>query len=157
MPTSVTRCTSRHKTTSTHKTTRTYLSWSLKSLGTQRALILLMFKSSVSFLYTVVAEISKSSEIALTVKRLSVSSMSFTFLTYVSRTDGLRPHLLSSSTDTRPSINRPCHLNTRARLHFHLVLERLIKLNDCVGVFPSPTQNFISALVSTSSVVAMFP
>ena len=39
-------------------------------------LLLLMFKSSVSFLYTVEGEISRSSEIALTVKRLYQACLS---------------------------------------------------------------------------------
>ena len=109
-----------------------------------------MLKSSVSILYTVEVEKHKSSEITPTVDLLSLSSMSFTLLTFVGWTDDL-PHLSSSSTGTCPFLNRPCHLKIRARLHFDLVLELFITLNVSLCVFPSPTQNFITTLLSTFS------
>ena len=120
------------------------------------ALTLLMCKSSIRILCTVKVEISRSSDIALTVNRLFFSSMSLTLATLVGLSAGERPLLSSSSIDVLPSRNRPCHLKTNARLHFGFTLEFLIILSVSVGVFPSPTQNFITALVSTSPVDAIF-
>ena len=102
-------------------------------------------------------EIQRFSDIGLTINHLTVSGMSLNEVMKFGRSDDKRPYLSSSVIKIRPFRNRQCHLSINARLHYNSTLEHLNILNGSVCVFfKFYTQNFITALVSTSLVDIIF-
>ena len=84
--------------------------------------------SIIIILCAVNVEISRSSNIAQTVNRLTASNMSLTLVTNVGRSDDKRPYLSSSLIEVCPFENRPCHLNINARLHYNFTFGHLLIL-----------------------------
>ena len=66
-----------------------------------------------------------------------------------------RPDLSLSSTNVLPFLNLSCHLNTSDLLHFAVVDEDFNIFNVSDGVLSKPTQNFVTARISTSPVDAI--
>ena len=87
--------------------------------------------------------ISRSSNIALFVNRLSASNISLTLVPNVGRSVGKHPHLSSSSNEAHPLRNLLCHSNAdhRCTTALRIFTLTLIILNISVGVFANSTHS----------------
>ena len=106
----------------------------------------------VIILCAVHLEISRFSDIAQTVNRLTASSMSLNLVTNVGRFNVKRQYLSSSLIKVRPFRKRPCHLNINARLHYNFTLGDLLILKR----FCCPTQRVVSLLLFRRRPLASF-